>query len=529
MDNKTKLILISLGVFQLTETFAATDSRPNIVFCIADDASYHHFSGNGCTWVNTPTFDKIGEEGIRFTNCYTPNAKSAPSRACILTGRNSWQLREAGNHITNFPADIKVFTEVLAEAGYDVAYTGKGWAPGNPGMKNGVKRNLIGTPYLKHRRTPPTSAMGVCDYAANFADFLKNKSADKPFFFWFGSVEPHRGYEYGSGIKKGHKNTNMIEKVPSFWPDNDTVRTDMLDYAYEIEYYDKQLEEIMRELEQNDLLNNTIVVVTSDNGMPFPRSKANQYEYSHHMPLVIRWPKGIKGKGRVVNDYVSFIDLAPTFLEVARVDLQTSGMLSFAGKSLFPIFDRSDDRFVEEGRDNVLLGRERDDYGRPKNQGYPIRAIIRDGYLYIWNLKPNLLPAGNPETGYLDVDGSPTKSYILNMNRKGDPTYYKYSFSARPEEELYNLRKDLDCIEDLAGEQRYQKLKKKLRKRLEQRLLEQQDPRLLGTGDAFDNYHYDTENKWNFWERVISGEIKEPWIQTGWVTPMDYEQYKKVK
>lgn len=100
---------------------------------------------------------------------------------------------------------------------------------------------MTGTPYQKHRRTPPTSAMGTCDYATNFADFLKNKSENKPFFFWFGSVEPHRGYEYGSGIKKGNKNTNMIDKVPSFWPDNDTVRTDMLDYAYEIEYYDKQL------------------------------------------------------------------------------------------------------------------------------------------------------------------------------------------------------------------------------------------------------------------------------------------------
>lgn len=318
----------------------------------------------------------------------------------------------------------------------------------------------------------------------------------------------------------------MIDKVPSFWPDNDTVRTDMLDYAYEIEYYDKQLGEIMHELEKNNLLDNTIVVVTSDNGMPFPRSKANQYEYSHHMPLVICWPEGIKGKGRIANDYVSFIDLAPTFLEVAGVNSQTSGMLPFAGKSLSPIFNRSDDRFVDEGWEEVLLGRERDDYGRPKNQGYPIRAIIRDGYLYIWNLKPDLLPAGNPETGYLDVDGSPTKSYILSMNRRGDSSYFKYSFSARPEEELYDLRRDLDCVENLAEEQRCQDLKNKLRKRLEERLLEQDDPRLLGGGDVFDNYRYDTENKWNFWERVISGEIKEPWKQTGWVTPTDYEQYE---
>ena len=89
MNNKTKLILVGLGIFQLIEASTVADSRPNIVFCIADDASYHHFSGNGCTWVNTPAFDKIGKEGIRFTNCYTPNAKSA-AFTCMYSDRKKF-------------------------------------------------------------------------------------------------------------------------------------------------------------------------------------------------------------------------------------------------------------------------------------------------------------------------------------------------------------------------------------------------------------------------------------------------------
>ena len=108
------------------QTQKRSADRPNILFIIADDASYQHFSAYGCRWVNTPGFDRVAREGILFENCYTPNAKSAPSRACVITGLYSWQLREAGNHISIFPPEIKVVTDALQENGYDVAFTGKG-------------------------------------------------------------------------------------------------------------------------------------------------------------------------------------------------------------------------------------------------------------------------------------------------------------------------------------------------------------------------------------------------------------------
>ena len=137
--------------------------RPNILFCIADDAAWLHFGAYGCGWVSTPVFDSVAARGILFENCYTPNAKSAPSRASLLTGRYSWQLGEAGNHICHFPEDIKVFTEALEEAGYDVAFTGKGWAPGNPGMKDGRKRQLTGEAWQSRKLTPPTPEILATD------------------------------------------------------------------------------------------------------------------------------------------------------------------------------------------------------------------------------------------------------------------------------------------------------------------------------------------------------------------------------
>lgn len=522
----TPFVLLN-GMSALAAEKAEKNTRPpNIHFCIADDASYHHFSAVGCRWVNTPHFDRVAREGLLFNNCYTPNAKSAPSRACLLTGRNSWQLKEGGNHITNFPAEFKVFTEALSENGYQVAYTGKGWSPGNPGTVNGNPRQLTGTPIQEKRTTPPTEKMSLNDYAGNFSLFLNEHADDRPWFFWYGGQEPHRDYIYGTGVSLGGKSTDMIDHIPAFWPNTEETRNDMLDYAFEIEYFDKHLGRMMDELEQRGELENTIIIVTSDNGMPFPRSKANNYEYSHHMPLAIMWPAGIHSHGRKINDYISFVDMAPTILDVSQVGWEESGMAPTAGMSFSILFEEDGNGKFMEKRNHVLIGRERDDYGRPQNQGYPIRGIIKDNFLYINNLKDHLFPAGNPETGYLDIDASPVKTQILDLYRsKTDTTYYHFSMGLRPSEELYDLSKDKDCMDNLADNHVWLSRKSKMKKLLFKKLREQEDPRVIGDGDIFDRYPFDSKDKEDFYERVISGEIQEPWKQTRWVNPTDYDQY----
>ncbi|GHU98463.1 heparan N-sulfatase [Bacteroidia bacterium] len=527
------IIVILAGIIPslaaAAEKTSAPASRPNILFCIADDASYHHFGAAGCRWVDTPAFDRVASHGLFFANCYTPNAKSAPSRACILTGRYSWQLKEAGNHICNFPAEFGVFTETLASGGYLVACTGKGWAPGNPGSINGRPRQLTGEAYQQHKLKPPTKGISNNDYSANFAQFL-DESGGKPWFFWFGGTEPHRSYEYGSGVAKGGRKPGDIDHVPAFWPDCEQVRNDMLDYGYEIEWFDSHIGRMLAELERRDMLHNTLVVITSDNGMPFPRSKANNYEFSHHMPLAAMWPDGVANPGRRIEDFVSFVDFAPTFLEVCGIGKGQSNMQPITGQSIMPILRSSKNGRVVASRDHILLGRERDDYGRPNNEGYPIRAIIRGELLYINNLKPDRWPAGNPETGYLDIDGSPTKSVILEMKRSGESGwFYQMSMGVRPSEELYDLAADPDCIRDLARDKAYAARKEALHKELYAALKRQGDPRTVGGGDVFDSYPFDSPDKWNFYERVVSGEVQAPWKQTRWVEPADYDAFRPSK
>ena len=255
-----------------------------------------------------------------------------------MTGRNSWQLEEAANHVNNFPAKFKTFPEVLREHGYVTALTGKGWGPGDPGTKDGKPRLLIGESYSDIKVKPWATGMSNEDYAANFDKFLNTAEKGRPWFFWYGAREPHRPYEYGSGQRVANKKISDIESVPAFWPDNEVVRNDMLDYALEVEYADSHLERMIESLEKRGLLENTIIVITSDHGMPFPRCKAQEYDYSNHVPMAIMWPKGITNPGRTVDDMVSFIDFAPTFLELAGIPFDKSGMQSSPGKSLTDIF-----------------------------------------------------------------------------------------------------------------------------------------------------------------------------------------------
>ena len=189
--------------------------RPNILFCIADDQSWPHASAYGCPWVNTPAFDRVAREGILFNNAFTPNAKCAPSRAAILTGRYSWQLQEACNHLCFFPSDYVTYLELFKDAGYATGFTGKGWGPGEPGTySDGSPRKLVGPEHNDLKLDPPTKSIANIDYAANFAAFLNAKPDDQPFCFWYGGREPHRGYEYGSGVRLGENPSLTSTKYP---------------------------------------------------------------------------------------------------------------------------------------------------------------------------------------------------------------------------------------------------------------------------------------------------------------------------
>jgi len=220
---------------------------------------------------------------------------------------------------------------------------------------------------------------------------------------------------------------------------------------------------------------------------------------------------------------VSFIDFAPTFLELAGIPYEESGMHSSPGRSLTDILYSEKEGQVNPDRDIVLIGKERHDYSRPNNQGYPIRGIVSDEYLYLYNYDISLWPAGNPEIGYLDIDGSPTKTEILRMFREGENDFYwKLSMGKRQTpEEFFKISEDDECMTNLAYDEEYAEIKEKMKIRMETMLREQKDPRMFGNGDVFNSYGFSKEGGWNYYERFMIGEFTIE--NTGWVNPGDKE------
>lgn len=497
-------------------TEAATVSRPNILFAVADDWSYGHAGAYGCPWIKTPAFDQVARQGLLFTQAFTPCGKCAPSRSCIITGRNPWQLKAAANHWCYFPLEFKSVVEALDEHGYFTGMTGKGWAPGVAKNAAGELRQMTGRPFQKRKLLSPTSFISSDDYAANFRDFLDAAPQGKPWFFWFGSWEPHRPYEYGSGAVKGGMKTSDIDHVPQCWPDNPTVRMDMLDYAFEAENFDKHLGLMLAELAKRGELSNTLVIVTSDNGMPFPHDKGYAYYNSVHLPLAIMWPDGIRQTGRVVNSCVSFIDLAPTFLNAAGVPWSQTGMAPITGRSLLPLLESADSTPPAGWPDHILISKERTDVGRPNDEGYPIRGIIKNGMLYIRNFETDRWPGGNPETGYLDTDGGPTKTEVLKARFvTAEEHFWQFCFGKLPADQLFDVRHDPDCLTNLAGKVSFAALQQELFTELKQ----QRDPRMFGQGHLFDEYPSANPKERNFYEKWMHGQ----YVDHGWILDTDFQ------
>ncbi len=514
------LALLALAPLFVSTARAAESRPPNLLFAIADDWGLHA-GAYGTKWIRTPNFDRVARDGVLFKNAYTPNAKCAPSRAAILTGRNSWQLKEAGNHFCFFPIEFKSWAEALAEHGWTVGHTAKGWSPGVANDADGNPRAITGQAFNKRKAPPPATGIGANDYAANFDDFLAAAPTGQPWAFWYGANEPHRAYELGSGVKKGGHRLAEIDRVPAFLPDNETVRSDLLDYAFEVEHFDRHLGRMLASLEQRGLLANTLVIVTSDHGMPFPRVKSDAYEYSNHVPLAAMWPNGISGRSRVADDYVSLIDFAPTFIELAGLPWAKTGLAVSPGRSLTDIFRANRSGQINPSRDHVLIGKERHDIGRPGDVGYPIRGIVQAGQLYLENFEPSRWPAGNPETGYLTVDASPTKSFILDERRAhGTDPYWTLCFGRRPAVEFYDLTTDPDAVKNLAATPAAAARRAALKARMEAELKAQGDPRMFGQGDVFDRYPYSNPENARFYERYLKGEKLSP----RWVKPSDFEK-----
>ncbi len=465
------VFLVSFTAFVSCEKEAP---RPNILFCMADDWGWPHAGAYGDQVVKTPTFDRLAEEGILFEHAYVSSPSCTPSRNAVLTGQYHWRLGQGANLWSTLDVNTPVYPLLLEESGYFIGHWRKCWGPGNL-EAGGYTDTYPGGPDFE-----------------GFEDFISSWPDDKPFCFWLGAYDPHRGYVKGSGRKSGINVDSIV--VPGFYPDVEVIRSDIADYYFEVQRFDQDCAEAIALLEDIGELDNTIVIMTGDNGFPFPRAKSNLYDMGVRQPLAIRWGDEVS-PGRKVKDFMSFTDFAPTLLSLAGVDIPEE----MTGVSLEPILYSRKEGWVSKSRDKVVFGKERHVPAQliPSTAGYPCRSIRTEKYQYIYNFKPDRWPVGVPDGAshpmntFADCDNGPTKTFLIS--NKSNPEYRKYydwSFAKRPQEELYDMIKDPFQLNNLAGNPDFALMQEKLNKQLFDVLLESGDPRADGGGDEFDGYPY---------------------------------------
>ncbi len=311
---------------------------PNIVFCLADDWGWPHAGSYGDNVVKTPNFDRIANEGVLFNHAYVSSPSCTPSRNSFITGKYHWELESGANLWSTLPVKHESFIHLLADHGYVTGRTkAKTWGPGN--LDNWINY---------HGSHPANKAY------QRFEDFLENTNAkEKPFFFWLGTSDPHRGYQKNSGKQSGMD----ISKVQLFkhFPQSDIIRNDVADYYYEVQRWDSLVGSVIAQLEKNGLLENTIIIMTGDHGMPFPRGKGNLYDSGVRVPFSVRWGKKVNA-GRKVDDFISFADIAPTLLEATGIEVPSD----MTGKSFVNILKSKKSGMIDTmNRSDIVFGRER--------------------------------------------------------------------------------------------------------------------------------------------------------------------------
>jgi uncharacterized sulfatase len=459
------------------------------LIAISDDHSWMHTSIQGSAFVATPSLDSVASSGFLFSNAYAGSPGCSPSRAALLTGRHHWMIGPAGTHGSSFPVHYQTFVDLLEDAGYKVGFTGKGWGPGD-WLAGGRKKNPAGVEYNELKlKKKPKKGISSTDYAANFEQFMDERDDGEPFYFWYGAHEPH--LSYAEGPRKEEELATV--EVPGFLPDTAASRSMLLDYADEINHFDTHLGRIIARLEAAGELDNTLIIVTADNGMPMPRAKANGYDYGIHVPLAIRWGKS-STEAVIVDEPVGFVDLSATVAEAAGLEIPEQ----FVGQSLLGLLN-GDTAELDYDR-AVFSGRERHSSSRYQNLSYPQRMMRRGDFLIVWNARPELDPAGAPRniadgelspphSAYFDIDDSVIKRELL---AKRDDFYigpfFHLAVDKRPEWQFFNVADDPDCLNDLADDPEHARVVAEYKRQLTDTLKATGDPRALGYGHVWEDY-----------------------------------------
>lgn len=409
--NLTRRSLMKGGLAAAPLSAQSTSRPPNIVFLISDDHSVPDLGCYGNRSIRTPNLDRLASEGMRFNQCFVASPQCSPNRSAIFTGCTPHTTSTSRLH-TPMPPWERSFLEDLQEKNYFV----------------GAFRKVHQGDQFDKR----WDFYGAKDVP--FTRFFDEAPRDRPFFLHVGFTDPHRPYREGA-VTPPHDPARV--RVPNYLPDTPEVRKDLAMYADAISRMDSECGEVLALLKERGLEDNTLVVFTGDNGMPFPGAKGTCYDPGIQVPLLVRWPGRVEA-GVVRDDLIAHVDLPATWLDAAGVP--KPGKMQ--GRSFL----------------NLLLGREY----KPREAVFaernwhdnfdPIRAVRTVRYKLIFNAAPHF-----PYRPAWDLADSPTWASYQAAARRGKlkPELLRLLQPDRPIVEMYDILKDPDEFHNVATDPAY--------------------------------------------------------------------------
>lgn len=491
-------LLILLSAFglvsadsELRRTSAA--EQTNFVLFLADDVSWNDYHCYGNESARTPNIDRLAQHGIRFDQAFLTASSCSPSRASIVTGRYPHNNGKAAELHLPIASNLPWFPEVLRKAGYYTALSGKNHMKLDPnigadlGKPRGEAFDLI-----DGGRIPGNSGGH-----GNWVNVLKNRPKDKPFFFWFAAYDAHRGWDADkqwNTKKYGPKHRADEVVVPPFLVDDEETRKDLASYYNEVTRFDYYIGQVVKELEEQGELDNTLILVLADNGRPFPRAKTRLHDSGMKTGLVAHWPQGIQQTGPT-NSLLSVIDIAPTLLSIAGAELPAT----LQGVSFQPLFDD--------------LGATVRRYAFSEHNWHDYQAhgrSVRDGqFLYLKNNRPYQMWQGPA-----DSVRSPSHESLKSARDASQLSSAQADvfLSPRPAEELYEVGGDPFQLVNVAGEAKYADDLKRMRQLLDQWTIDTADsvPNALSK-DSFDRETGNAIDKTQGFRGVTPGEDVKAW------------------
>ncbi len=414
---------LTLTILPLTMLASAQQKKPNFVFFITDDISPNDLGIYGNKQIKTPNLDKLAKKSIVFENAYLTASSCSPSRCSIITSRypHNTGAPELG---MSLPKDQLTVTQVLKNNGYYTVLSGK-----------------------NHIRNSKSMGFDVCSDskpagAEKWVGHLKDRPKDKPFFFWFASHDAHHPFQFNK-LAPHYKPSEV--PVPPMLYDGPETRKELAAYYHEVSRSDYYVGEVIKELENQGIFDNTYFVFCSDNGRPFLRCKTYLYESGIQTPLLISGPKVKPGRSKSL---ISSIDFAATFLDLAGIKRPEF----FQGRSFQNVLKNPE----EAHRKTLFAERNWHIY-----QSHERMVRIGD-YMYIWNAWPHKHNVAGESACY----AFPTVKEYWEAGKQGKLTPKQLEFTQLPKkaELLFNVERDPLQMNNLSDSVEYQDMLKKFRK-----------------------------------------------------------------